>query len=405
MPFVLTGKARGFLYFRMKQQRYIVHVDMDAFFAAIEQRDDPALRSRPVVVGADPKGGRGRGVVATCSYEARKFGVRSAMPISVAYRKCPGAVFLPVDRDKYSRVSQDLYKILSGFTPDVEPVSIDEAFLDITATFELFGTPAQTCLLLKARIKEQTGLTASVGLAPTKMAAKIASDLKKPDGFVEVAAEGLCDFLWPLEITRIWGLGEKTAEVLYAKGVRTIGDLARQDIRRLVALLGKNGAYFWQLAQGIDDSRVQAGQEAKSISNETTFEEDTSDEAKIHSALMWLCEKVAKRLRDEGLKARTVTLKIRLAGFQTYTRSITMHAATHFDDVLYAQIKQLYVGFPIRHKKVRLVGVKASGLASACAQESLFEDAQEIKKESVHRAIDKIKEKFGDGSITRAIAG
>jgi DNA polymerase IV len=389
----------------MRLTRYIVHVDMDAFFAAIEQRDNPALRSRPVVVGADPKGGRGRGVVATCSYEARKFGIRSAMPISVAYRKCPAAVFLPVDRDKYSRVSQELHTILCSFTPDVEPVSIDEAFLDLTATFKLFGTPVQACLLLKARIKEQTGLTASVGLAPTKMAAKIASDLKKPDGFVEVAADGLCDFLWPLEITRIWGLGAKTAALLNAKGIYTIGDLARQDIRRLAALLGKNGAYFWQLAQGIDDSQVQSGQEAKSISNETTFEEDTSDEAKIHSALMWLCEKVAKRLRDEGLKARTATLKIRLTGFQTYTRSATMHAATHFDDVLYAQIKQLYVDFPIRQQKVRLVGVKASGLVSACVQESLFEDAQEIKKESVHRAIDKIKGKFGDASITRAIAG
>jgi len=377
---------------------------MDAFFAAIEQRDDPALRAKPVVVGADPKAGRGRGVVATCSYEARKFGIHSAMPISVAYRKCPGAVFLPVDRDKYSRVSEDIYKMLYNFTPDVEPVSIDEAFLDITGTYNLFGTPAQTCLLLKSRIKDQIGLTASVGLAPTKLAAKIASDLKKPDGFVEVTPEGLCDFLWPLEVTRIWGLGEKTAAVLRAKGMHTIGDVARQDVRRLVSLLGKNGASFWQLAQGIDDSQVQPGQDAKSISNETTFEEDTADENKIHSALMCLCEKVAKRLRDEGLKARTVTLKIRLSGFQTYTRSFTAHASTHFDDVLYAQIRHMYDAFPRRHRKVRLVGVRASGLVSACTEESLFVDSREARKKSVHEAIDKIREKFGDGSITRAVA-
>ncbi|MCX5715697.1 MAG: DNA polymerase IV [Candidatus Omnitrophica bacterium] len=195
-------------------EKLIVHVDMDAFFAAIEQRDNPELRGRAVVVGADPKAGKGRGVVSTCSYEARRFGIHSAMPISAAYKRCPDAAYLPVDIPKYSRVSRQIYKILYEFTPDIEPVGIDEAFLDITGSFHLFKTPLNTCLLLKAGIKEKTGLTASLGLAPTKTAAKIASDLKKPDGMVEVKPEGLLDFLWPLEIRRLWGLGAKTEQIL-----------------------------------------------------------------------------------------------------------------------------------------------------------------------------------------------
>ena len=191
-------------------EKYIVHVDMDAFFAAIEQRDNPALRNRPVIVGADPKMGKGRGVVSTCSYEARKFGIHSAMPISFAYRKCPHAVFLPVNMKKYEKVSARIFRILSEFTPCVETVSIDEAFLDITGSFYIFGSPQKLCIQLKSRIKEETGLTASIGLAPTKMAAKIASDLKKPDGFVEVSREKLLDFLRPLSIRRLWGVGQKT---------------------------------------------------------------------------------------------------------------------------------------------------------------------------------------------------
>ena len=180
----------------MQKQRYIVHVDMDAFFAAIEQRDNPSYRNKPVIVGADPKRGKGRGVVSTCSYEARKFGIHSAMPISTAYRKCPQGIFLPVDMEKYAQVSEEVCGVLCEFSPLVEPVGIDEAFLDITSSYHLFGSPRETCLRLKMRIKEETSLVASVGLAPAKMVAKIASDLKKPDGFVEVTQEGLFDFLF-----------------------------------------------------------------------------------------------------------------------------------------------------------------------------------------------------------------
>ena len=207
-------------------ERRIVHVDMDAFFAAIEQRDNPSLKGKPVIIGADPKGGRGRGVVSTCSYEARKFGVRSAMPISEAWRRCPRGIFLPPDFQKYEEASGKIREAFFEFTPDVEQVSIDEAFLDITRSAHLFGGPTETCRRIKARVRELTGLSCSVGLAPTKMAAKIASDLKKPDGLVEVREASLRAFLAPLDISRLWGLGPKTAALLRGRGVNTVGELA-----------------------------------------------------------------------------------------------------------------------------------------------------------------------------------
>jgi DNA polymerase IV len=386
----------------MQSGRFIVHVDMDAFFAAIEQRDNPQYCGRPVIVGADPKGGKGRGVVSTCSYEARKFGVHSAMPISMAYRKCPHAVFLPVDMEKYIRVWHGIRKILYDFTPDIEPVSIDEAFLDISGSFHLFGTPLKTCLLIKSSIKDRTNLTASVGLAPTKMAAKIASDLKKPDGMVEVTQEGLLDFLWPLEVRRIWGLGQKGVSVLNDMGIKTIGDLAKRGLREMIGVFGKNGEEFWKLANGIDQRGVEGEGQTKSISNEVTFDKDTADKDKIEEALMWLCEKVSGRLRKETLKARTITLKIRLEGFDTYTRAITLDSATNFTDVFSREIKRLYNSFDKRTRRVRLVGVRASNLLTSGFKDSLFDDKSDDKIEDIHKAIDKIKQRFGDDSVHRA---
>lgn len=385
-----------------KNRRYIVHVDMDAFFASIEQRDNPGCRGKPVVVGADPKFGKGRGVVSTCSYEARKFGIHSAMPISIAYKKCPHAVFLPPDMGKYEIASSRIFQIFYSFTPDVEPVGIDEAFLDITGSFHLFGTPSETCLSIKSKIKEMTGLTASIGLAPTKMAAKIASDLKKPDGMVEVAEEGLLDFLWPLDARKIWGLGSKSEEALAGMGIKTIGDLAKTDVKKLIEAFGRNGEHFWQLANGIDERTVDAEIDAKSISNETTFDKDTSDGSKIESALMALCEKVSARLRCDNLKCKTITLKIRLEGFFTYTRSITITDPTNFTDSLYKVIKDLYNNFSTKNKKVRLVGVRASNLTSSNFQENLFHEKGDERLEAIHGAVDSIKEKFGDDSIYRA---
>ena len=386
----------------MQKRRFIVHVDMDAFFAAIEQRDNPKFREKPVIVGADPKRGRGRGVVSTCSYQARKFGIHSAMPISIAYRRCPHAIFLRPDMKKYSRVSHEVYNILYNFTPEIEPVSIDEAFLDINSTYHLFGTPRQTSLLIKSKIKEKTHLTASVGLAPTKMAAKIASDLENPDGFIEVTKEKLLDFLWPLDICKIWGLGKKTETVLNNMGIKTLGGLAKMDVRKLIDVFGKNGADLWQLANGIDKRVIQSETEAKSISNEITFDKDILDEDMIEGVLASLCEKVSSRLREASLKGRTVTLKIRLEGFSTYTRAVTMPDATNFADILYKYVKQLYKNFDTKGKKVRLVGVKLSNLLPLKFQDSLFSRDTDKKREEVHKAIDKIKGKFGEGSIRRA---
>ncbi|MDD5436420.1 MAG: DNA polymerase IV [Candidatus Omnitrophica bacterium] len=382
------------------KDRFIAHIDMDAFFASIEERDRPALRGKPVVVGADPREGRGRGVVSTCSYEARKYGIHSAMPISQAFRKCPDAVFLPVDMEKYGRISDEIYEILYSFSPDIEPVSIDEAFLDITGSYRLFGRlPIEACRLIKARIAQSTGLTASIGLAPTKMAAKIASDLDKPDGLVEVARDGLQDFLRPLEVRRIWGLGKKCEDALRRLGIRTIGELADADPERLAALLGKAGSQFWRLAHGIDDSKVESAGEAKSISNEMTFDVDTIEDQKVEGVILSLCEKVSFRLRRHGLKARTLTLKIRLADFSTFTRAVTIGSATNFIDILYKEIRTLYKNFNKKTKKVRLVGVKASGFCPADFPDSLFKEAGDKRCEATHKALDRIKQRFGDDSI------
>lgn len=386
----------------MRKERYIVHVDMDAFFAAVEQRDNPAYRGKPVIVGADPKGGKGRGVVATCSYEARAYGIHSAMPISKAYKLCPHGIYLPPDMEKYCAASRRIRGILYDFTPHIEAVSIDEAFLDITSSCHLFGTPEDTCLKIKWRIREDEGLTASVGLAPTKMAAKIASDLKKPDGFVKVTSEGLTDFLWPLPLRKLWGLGPKSEKTLNGTGIFTIGDLARTDMKRLTRIFGKNGFSLWQLANGIDGREVISGGESKSVSNETTFDEDTDDEKLIESTLMHLCEKVSGRLRQDNAKGRTVTLKLRLEGFHTHTRSRTMPCPANFVDNIFGAIIELYKDFDRGGKKVRLLGVRVAGFGEPGLQQDLFTAITDEKREKMHKAVDRIKKKFGDDAIHRA---
>lgn len=387
---------------RMPKGKYIAHVDMDAFFASIEQRDNPRLMGKPVVIGADPKKGSGRGVASTCSYEARKYGIHSGMPISIAYRKCPQAIFLPVNGKKYGKVSQEIYSIFYAFTPDIEPISIDEAFLDITGSYHLFGTPRKTCLAIKSKIKKEINLTASVGLAPVKMVAKIASDLEKPDGFVEVAEGGVLAFLRPLDISKMWGLGKKTETIFRRMGINTIGDIAQRDVKELIDVFGKNGAHFWHLARGIDERDVETERDVKSIGNEMTFEEDTRDARKIESALMFLCEKVSGRLREDGLKGRTITLKIRLEGFKTYTRAVTLLMSTNFADMLYNEVKKTYNRFDTKGKRVRLLGVSVSNLLLADVRDSLFSEKRNEKNESIHKALEKIKKKFGSDSIHRA---
>lgn len=384
------------------KNRYIAHVDMDAFFASIEQRDNPVYRGKPVIVGADPKAGMGRGVVSTCSYEARKLGIHSAMPISIAYRRCPQAIFLAVDYEKYSRVSGQILGILESFSSRIEQVSIDEAFLDISDSCKPFGSPRDVCVAIKDKIKKETGLTASVGLAPTKMAAKIASGLQKPDGLVEVKKEELLSFLRPLDVDLLWGVGKKTKAVLNDMGIFKIGDMAERTEAELVSIFGRNGRWFWEVSHGIDESEVITEREVKSISNEITFERDTLDAGKIEKELGRLCEAVSGRLRKESFKCRTVTLKIRLEGFQTYTRSRTLTNPTNFSDELIDMIRQLYENFEIKDKKVRLLGVRASNLC--LDEETLFKSKGEIKKENIHKAVDKIRKKFGNASICRAVS-
>lgn len=386
----------------MDGQRFIVHVDMDAFFAAIEQRDNLSYRGKPVVVGADPKNGLGRGVVSTCSYEARKFGIHSAMPISQAFKYCPQAIFVRPDMAKYEAVSLDIFKIFYSFSPKVESISLDEAFIDITGSHHLFGGPQALCQKIKSQIKEEIGLSCSIGLAPIKMAAKIASDLKKPDGFVVVSEDKLLDFLWPLDVGKIWGLGEKTKQVLNSWGIKTISQLAKKDKSELIALFGKNGEHFWQLANGIDPREVEGDSEAKSISNELTFSQDTADSEKISSALTGLCEKVSRRLRLSGIKGKTITLKIRFSDFSTYTRAVTLNEATNFVDVLLKEIKILYNNFGVKKKMIRLIGVKVSNFSQECLQLNLFKSVADDKKEAIHNAVDLIKSRFGEDAIRRA---
>lgn len=389
----------------MVKERYIIHIDMDAFFAAVEQRDNLSLRGKPVVIGADPKSGKGRGVVSTCSYEARRFGIHSAMPISEAYRRCPDAVFLQGDYKKYTRISEQIFRLLYDFTPDIEPVGIDEAFLDITGSYKLFGSPDKVCRLIKERVKKEVGLTASIGLAPTKMAAKIASDLKKPDGLVEVRPDRLLEFLRPLDVGRIWGLGKKGKVILNSVGIRTIGELARMEPDRLVKLFGRNGIELHKLANGIDEREVETELDAKSISNELTFDVDTGDKALVKSAISGLSEKVSHRLRTAGLKCRTIGIKIRLTGFETYTRAVTVDKPTNFFDVIYKEAVRLYENFRTGNKKIRLIGVRTSNLTTGDIQETLFKDKVDEKQEAVHKAIDKLKSKFGDGAVGRAASG
>ncbi|MCK5492981.1 MAG: DNA polymerase IV, partial [Candidatus Omnitrophica bacterium] len=301
--------------------KFIAHVDIDAFFAAVEQRDNVEYQGKPVVIGADPKKGNGRGVVSTCSYEARDFGIHSAMPISFAYRKCPHAIFLPVDMVKYHNISQKFFKLLYEFTPVVEPVSIDEAFLDISGSYHIFGTVLKTCQDIKTRIKNELGLTVSVGVGPTKTSAKIASDLNKPDGLVEVIKDKLLEFLWPLNIKKLWGVGVKGKVVLNNIGIKTIGDLARLNQEEVMRILGKNGLDLWFLANGIDERIVEKIEKVKSISHEHTFQKDVNNKEVIENFLINLSEKVSSRLRENELKAKVITLKVRLDDFSTYTRS------------------------------------------------------------------------------------
>ncbi len=395
----------------MSSQRVIIHIDMDAFFAAVEQRDRPELRGRPVVIGADPKGGHGRGVVSTASYEARKFGIHSAQPISQAWRLCPDAAFLPVDGAKYSRESRRIRAILSEFTPQIQFVSIDEGYLDVTGSLRLFGGKRRLAELIRERIEHETGLTASLGVAPNKLVAKIASDLEKPRGLVVVEPGEEAAFLRPLEVRRLPGVGPKMRESLAAMGVTTIGQLADVPLPALQERFGEWGSDLHRKSRGVDESPVEEGDEAKSIGHEHTFDEDTDDYELVRSTLMHLCEKTARRLRRADKAGRTVTTKVRFEGFVTVTRQQQVDRPVCEASGIYAAALENFTAAPPRGRRIRLVGVSVSGLVDRDAvpgrvkQGLLFEDGGPVKGEDVRRRIaraeDAVKDRFGEDAIRR----
>ncbi len=375
----------------------ILHVDLDAFFASVEQRDRPELRGRPVVVGV---GGRSdRGVVSAASYEARRYGIHSAMPLRTAARLCRDAVFVPVDGRKYGAVSRQVMQILRRFTPAVEQVSIDEAFLDVAGSELLHGAPATIARTIKSTVKSELDLTVSVGVASTKLVAKVASDLEKPDGLVVVAAGTESAFLAPLPISRLWGVGAKTAAVLSEFGVRTIGDLAAIPDDVLVRRFGRQGPLLAQRARGVDPSPVSAAEPARSVSHEHTFDVDTADVEELERTLLGLSEGVARRLRAGGVRARTVAVKVRDSSFTTITRQRTLQEPTDQTEVIFEAA--LALARPrFRGIRVRLLGVSASHLGSG-EQMPLFDAADERRRRAT-AAADEIRRRFGAQAIRRA---
>jgi DNA polymerase IV len=389
---VPAGGATG-----TEKPRVILHVDMDAFYASVEQRDRPELQGRPVVVGADP---RGRGVVSAASYEARRFGIHSAMPIGRAYRLCPTAAFLPVDMDKYARDSDRIMAILGDFTPLVEPLSLDEAFLDVTGSRALHGGGVEIARRIKARIRAEVGLTASAGVAPNKFVAKIASDLEKPDGLVVVAPGEEATFLHGLPIRRLWGVGPAAERELATLGVRTIGDLTRLGRRRLEARLGPSGAHLVELAQGIDARPVVPWHDPKSIGAEETFGRDTRDVGLLRATLLAQSDRVAAELRAAALRGRTVTLKLRFADFHTITRRGTDDAPTADGGEIFRRVWTAFSKVP-RPQAIRLIGLSVSSFVGAADPQQLSLLERSDRTERLGRLTDEVRTRFGPQALVR----
>ena len=375
----------------------IIHIDMDCFFAAVEVKDNPDLAGKPVIVGALPGT---RGVVAACSYEAREFGVHSAMPISKAVKKCPDGIFLKPRGHQYAEESQKIMDIFSHYTPLVEPLSLDEAFLDVSGSHRLCGTSVEMGQEIKRRTREELGLIASVGIAPTKFVAKIASDIGKPDGFVVIDEGEVFDFLWPLDARKIWGVGKTTWKKLEALGLKNIGNIAEFPVEELERIFGKTGRHLHNLSHNIDTRTVNPVTDRKQVSNEYTFGSDTDDIKKVEQVLLALSDKVAGRLLEKGLKGRTVVLKLRNEAFKTITRSHTFNSPIMSGEEIYKEALNMLRSEGFDGQKIRLIGVSVSGFESG-DQISLFEDASK-QKNKVEEVIADIRERFGKGSITRA---
>jgi DNA polymerase IV len=374
----------------------VLHVDMDAFYASVEQRDDPSLRGRPVAVG----GAGGRGVVAAASYEARRFGVVSAMPMVRARRQCPELVVVPPDFPKYEAVSKEVFAILRSVTPLVEPLSLDEAFLDVSGAQRLFGDPVAIGHRIRAEVRDRTGLACSVGVAPNKFLAKLCSGKAKPDGLLLLRVDEVTAFLRPLPIGDLWGAGPKTVERLERYGFRTVGDLADSDPRTLERVVGGVlGRQLHHLARGEDDRRVTPHEPAKSVSAEETFEVDVDDPQRLHRELLRLCAGVGRRLRATGVAGRTVTLKVRLAPFRTVTRSQTIDLPTDRTHDLVTIAGELLEGLRLERARVRLLGVGVSNLTDGAAARQLALDA-DPRWEQAERTADRLRERFGPKAVT-----
>ncbi len=379
--------------------RSILHVDMDAFYASVEQRDNPELRGKPVVVG----GSSNRGVVAAASYESRKFGIRSAMPMAEAMRRCPELVRVPVRMEHYKAASKQVFAIFREYSPLVEGLSLDEAFLDVTASLKLFGSAEAIAVDIKRRIREATRLTASVGVAMNKLVAKIASDLDKPDGLVVITADNVNERLDPLPVSVIPGIGRETLARLHAIGIRTVADLRLGDARRLEPVFGRFTQRVRDRAAGIDDRPVTPERGEKSISAEETYDTDLETQADMERALLKLTERTAARLRKAGLDAGTVQVKIRQQDFTTATRQMALKPPGNGTDAIFAVARELLTEWRAEHPgaRVRLLGVGGSKLFSS-GQQDLFAASGEAAPDAVDRTVDEIRDRFGSSSVGRA---
>ncbi|MDH5656645.1 MAG: DNA polymerase IV [Spirochaetia bacterium] len=378
-------------------QQWILHVDMDAFFAAVEEGDHPEYKNQPLIVGADPENGRGRGVVSTCNYTARKYGIHSAMPVSRAFRLCPQGIFLKPRMGRYLDVSKTIKKIFTDFSPVVESVSIDEAFLDISGMQKLFVSPVDLAYRLKDRIKEETGLTASAGISKIKFIAKMASDLNKPDGLAVCIPGKEREFIAHLPVGKLWGVGKKTEQILKEMGIHTVGDLSRTDDEIIRFRLKEHGLHLKKLSMGIDARKVETWSPRKSISEETTFHDDTDEFQKIVKTLKILSDRISRRMLDENLSGCTVSLKIRLKNFQTFTRSKTFSRGIHLSSDLFQTAESHFNDFDRNNQKIRLIGIAVSNLKirSDINQKDLFTDQHDEKTENIEKVFKNINEKFG----------
>ena len=381
--------------------RMILHVDMDAFYASVEERDRPELQGQPVIVGGTPQG---RGVVAAANYVVRKFGVHSAMATAKALKLCPHAIVLRPRMEHYSQVSSQIREIFHRYTPLVEPLSLDEAFLDATESVQLFGSVETIGRAIKTDIRDELNLVASVGVAPNKFLAKLASDLDKPDGFTVIAPNTVQDVLDPLPVTRIWGVGKATKQVFDRLRIQAIGELRQRSLPELEKAFGKSGRHFWELARGIDDRVVVADREAKSISHETTFAADIDDEDVLRAWLLELTEQVAQRLRTNNIQGRTVNLKVRYSNFDTITRSKSLSEPTDATNVLWSVVSELLnTQLPKRPLVVRLLGMGVSNLhAKSPVQQSLFAEEEDDRDAKLDAVADQIRSRFGTASLCRA---